>query len=92
MTHHLNNLSQKTEINIPLIINTFKNYGRQTIPRGVYTVYIHGTPHDILSPLMFGRDLHMSVWPIHSSMRLRVSHLVVPRRVYDRLSPIPSPS
>lgn len=41
---------------------------------------------------MFGRDLHMSVWPIHSSMRLRVSHLVVPRRVYDRLSPTPSPS
>lgn len=40
---------------------------------------------------MFGRDLHMSVWPIHSSMRLRVSHLVVPRRVYDRLGPIPLP-
>lgn len=40
---------------------------------------------------MFGRDLHMSVWPIHSSMRLRVSHLVVPRRVYDQVQP-PSPS
>lgn len=40
---------------------------------------------------MFGRDLHMSVWPIHSSMRLRVSHLVVPRRVYDRLGPTSLP-
>lgn len=64
-----------------------QNYRRQTTPHGLYTMYTHGTPHDILSPLMFSRDLHMSVWPIHSSMRLRASHLVVPRRVYDRLAP-----